>query len=83
MISFQDYKSYFYNCPTKKGLVVETSLDLIYILPYYFYLVHVFYYFYPTKTNVYSFLFYIPSYDKQRKKTFLSGDLCVLYNVML
>ena len=30
----------------KKSFVVETLLDLIYILPYYFYLVHVKYYFY-------------------------------------
>ena len=36
----------------KKGLVVETSLDLIYILPYYFYLVHVIHYFYLTKINL-------------------------------
>ena len=34
------------NLLIKKGLVVETSLDLIYMLPYDFYLVHVIYYFY-------------------------------------
>ena len=36
----------------KKGLVVETSLDSIYILPYYFSLVHVIYNFYLTKINL-------------------------------
>ena len=34
------------NLLIKKGLVVETSLDLIYMLPYDIYLVHVIYYFY-------------------------------------
>ena len=39
------------NCvrPMRKGLETETSPDLIYILPYYFYLVHVICYFYLTK----------------------------------
>ena len=36
----------------KKGLVVETSLDSIYIFPYYFSLVHVIYNFYLTKINL-------------------------------
>ena len=35
----------------KRGFVIETSLDLIYILPY-FYLVHVIYYIYLMKTNL-------------------------------
>ena len=38
---------------TKKGLVVKTSLNLIYILPYYLYLVHAIYYFYLTKINLF------------------------------
>ena len=52
----------------KKGLVVETSLDVIYILPYYFSLVHVIYYSYLFKINL-SIYFYSISqrYDKQEK----------------
>ena len=55
----------------KKGLVVETSLDVIYILPYYFSLVHVIYYSYLFKINL-SIYFYSISqrYDKQEKKYF-------------
>ena len=57
--------------PIKEGLVFETSLDLICILSYCFYLVHVIYYFYLTKFNL-SIYFYSISqvYDKQRKKHF-------------
>ena len=66
----------------KRGLVVETSLELIYILPCYFYLVHVIYYFYLTK--IYLFLFHILiRFMINKKKTFLNGDLYVLYNVKL
>ena len=62
---------------TKKGLVVEISFDLIYILPYYFYLVHVIYYFYLTKINRFISIPY-PNhvYDKQRKNHF-SVVICV------
>ena len=62
----------------EKGLVVELSLDLIYILPYCLHLVHVIYYFYLSKINLFISIPYPHQvYDKQRKKTFLSGDLCV------
>ena len=65
--------------PVKKDLAIETSLDLIYILPYYFYLVHVIYCFHLTKIDLFIFIPYPNQvYDKQRKKN-LSGDLCVLY----
>ena len=40
----------------KKGLVVKTSLGLIYILPYYFYSFHVIHNFYLTKIIVYLFI---------------------------
>ena len=57
------------NLVDKKGLVVETSLDLIYILPYYSSLVHVFYNFYLTKMNLFISIPYPNQvYDKQRKK---------------
>ena len=57
------------NLVDKKGLVVETSLDLIYILPYYSSLVHVFYNFYLTKINLFISIPYPNQvYDKQRKK---------------
>ena len=50
----------------KKGLGAELSLDLIYILPH-FYLVHVIYYFYPTKISL-SISIPYPNqvYDKQK-----------------
>ena len=53
----------------KKGLVIKTSLDLIYILPYYFYLVLVICYFYLAKTNltIISIPYLNHVYDKQRK----------------
>ena len=40
----------------KKGLVVKTSLGLIYILPYYFYSFHVIHNIYLTKIIVYLFI---------------------------
>ena len=43
----------------KKRLVVETSLDLIYILPYYFYLVHGIYYYFLTKINLFISIPYV------------------------
>ena len=69
----------------QKGLVVETSLDLVYILPYYFYLVLFIYYFYLTKINLSIYLYSIshPSSWQKKKKVFLIGDLCALCNVML
>ena len=63
----------------KKGLAVETSLDLIYILPYYFYLVHVIYYFNLTKINLFISIPYPNQvYDKHRKKHF-SVVICVCF----
>ena len=57
------------NLVDKKGLVVETSPDLIYILPYYSSLVHVFCNFYLTKINLFISIPYPNQvYDKQRKK---------------
>ena len=67
----------------KKGLVVETSLVLKYILPYYFYLVHVIYYFCLAKINLFISIPYPNQVYAKQKKAFLSGDLCVLYSVML
>ena len=59
------------NLVDKKGLVVETSLDLIYILPYYSSLVHVFYNFYLTKINLFISIPYPNQvYDKQRKNIY-------------
>ena len=61
----------------KIRLVIETSLDLICILPYYFYLVHVIYYFYLTKTNLPIYFYSISQvYDKQRQNYF-SVVICV------
>ena len=59
----------------KKGLVVETSLGLIYILPCYFYLVHVIHYFYLTNIN----LPVIPYPNKFmiNKENHFSGVICV------
>ena len=62
---------------------METSLVLKYILSYCFYLVHVIYYFCLAKINLFISIPYPNQvYDKQ-KKAFLSGDLRVLYSVML
>ena len=60
---------------TKKGLVVEISFDLIYILPYYFYLVHVIYYFYPTKINL--FLFHVLTKFMINKEKNILVVICV------
>lgn len=61
---------------------------MIQILPFYFYLVHVIYYLQSNQNqSVYSFLFQIPtkipSPNIFQIPTFVSGDLCVFYNVML
>ena len=64
------------NLVDKKGLVVETSLDLIYILPYYFSLVHVIYNFYLSICLIISIPYPNQVYDKQRKKYF-SVVICV------
>ena len=60
---------------TKKGLVVEISFDLIYILPYYFYLVHVIYYFYLTKINL--FLFHVLTKFMINKEKNILVVICV------
>ena len=61
--------------PIKKGLVVETSLDLLYILPYYVYLVHVIYYFYLNKINLF---ISIPDHKFMiNKKKHISVVICV------
>ena len=79
VILFEDYTSL-----NILRLKMKTSLDLIYILPYYLYLVHIIYYLYLTKTNLSISISYLNRIcDKQRKKTFLCVDLCVLHNVML
>ena len=77
--SYSKTKHLIFICFIKKGLVVETSLNLINILSYYFYLVHVIYYFYLTKINL-SVCFHSISqvYDKQRKKHF-SVVICVCF----
>ena len=62
----------------KNVLLVQTLLDLIHNLTYYFYLVYVIYHFYLTKITIYFYFYFNQVYDKQRKKTFLSEDLCVL-----
>ena len=56
----------------KKGLVVKSSVDWIYILPYYFCLVHAIYYFYLTKINLFIYFYSIsqPSFWKTKKKSF-------------
>ena len=62
----------------KKGLVVETSLNLISILPYHFYLVHVIYYLCLTKTNLFISIPYPNQvYEKQREKKHFSVVICV------
>ena len=61
----------------KKGLVVEISLGLIYIFPYYLYSAHVIHYFYLTIINFYLFINIcnIPiKFMINKEKTFLSGD---------
>ena len=45
--------------PIKKDLA-ETLLELIYILPYYFYLTHVVYYFYLYGNNLPMYFYSIP-----------------------
>ena len=56
----------------KRGLAAELSLHLIYILPYYFYLVHLMYHFLSNQNqSVYLFLFSVPT--KFKIKRFPAG----------
>ena len=59
----------------------------MYILLFYFHVVQVIYYLHLTKINVYLFLFHIPKFMINKESGdlwwFLSGDFCVLYNVLL
>ena len=64
----------------QKGLVVETSLDLVYILPYYF-LLSSFYLLLLSNQNqsVYSFVFHISSkFMTEKEKKYFSLVICVL-----
>ena len=65
------------NLLIKKCLVVETSLDLMYILPYFFYLVHVIYYFDLTKITLSIYFYSISKPSLWQRKKHFSVVICV------
>ena len=65
----------------KNVLLVQTLLDLIHNLTYYFYLVYVIYHFYLTKITLFISISISTKFMiNKEKKTFLSKDLCVLWS---
>ena len=64
-----------------KGLVIETSLDLIYLLPSYFYLIHVIYYFYLSKISLSIYFYSISQPSLWHRRKHFSVGICVCFMI--
>ena len=69
--------------PIKKGLIVETSLDLLYLAILLLFSSCYWLLLSNQNQSFYLFQFHNPTEFMTKKKIFLRGDLCVLHNVML